>query len=70
MNVGINPDYDFLFDRQQKPPNLFAVCDCCGHGILLGETFYRIGVQKDVMCICEDCYAEIAEEVAEIDDEL
>jgi predicted amidophosphoribosyltransferase len=44
--VGINPDYDFLYDPQQAKTLCF--CSCCG-----GE-IYRSDTE-----ICDDCIKEL-----------
>lgn len=41
MNIGVNPDFDYLLDPQQKKP--VAFCPCCGREIyrLFQETCDR-----------------------------
>lgn len=46
--IGINPDYDYLFDPQQVPPVGF--CERCG-----GEIYAR---GKDLCERCEDRYGD------------
>ena len=42
--IGINPDYDFLYDPQQAPS--YGYCEC-------GNVIYAKGE-----CLCYDCREE------------
>lgn len=51
MNIGINPDLDFLYDPQQQrepPPR----CDCCGEEVTAYETYVEIGER---FFFCQRC---------------
>ena len=50
--IGINPDFDFLYDPQQAPPVGF--CVCCGK-----EIYVR---GKDLCELCEEDLCELCEE--------
>lgn len=57
MNVGINPDLDFMHDPQQQgePP---ARCDCCGEPVTACNTWTEIGER---WVFCQRCMADAVE---------
>ncbi|MGM9586270.1 MAG: hypothetical protein ACI3VA_02120 [Candidatus Limivicinus sp.] len=58
--TGIDPDYDYLFDKQQAlRTDHYPICDCCGHTARPGETLYILGVKKDALYVCADCKFEM-----------
>lgn len=60
--IGIDPDCDYLLDKQQGlRPDHYPVCDCCGNTVHPGESLYILGVKKDALNVCSDCKAEMEE---------
>lgn len=58
MEVGINPDYDYLYDPQQSPDE-WPVCDCCGQQIYRGESKWTLNRITEEITICPDCHWEM-----------
>ena len=67
--VGINPDFDHLFDpQQQKQSNL--ICGGCRRQIFFGEVFYTLIANVSEINICTDCYREIEQSVSTAGEEI
>ncbi|MGM9627280.1 MAG: hypothetical protein ACI3V4_04205 [Faecousia sp.] len=51
--IGIDPDYDYLYDPQQdRRVDRFPLCGCCGHQLYGGDTFYELDVRGDSLIVC------------------
>lgn len=54
--TGIDPDYDYLLDKQQDPrADHFPVCGCCNRLIYQGEHFWALMVRSSELIVCQDC---------------
>lgn len=63
--VGYDPDKDYLLDPQYREQKTLYKCDGCGRCISGKERFFQLVLKKDFVVLCEDCYNEITECIAE-----
>lgn len=67
--IGIDPDYDYLYDPQQdRRVRRFPICDCCGARIYPGSQFYPLEVRKDALIVCEECASEMMDNPCYVED--
>ena len=60
MNIPICYDPIYQEEQRQMKADEGAIpCDCCGHIIRRGNTFYQLDYKKERLTICEDCKSEI-----------
>lgn len=65
--VGINPDFDHLFDPQQKPDNRLR-CGCCRRQIFKAEVYYLMFILSTETPVCSDCFSDMERSAAVMED--